>query len=305
MLTIWLLLSVQSPLDVLPTELQRAIRGRQMERARIEWSVRRHDSPESPTVYATSCVTRAESLYSARFVPGDGTRPSNRIDFVEPTTLEYLHYDEMTWQGSGSSLAVSVYEDKSRSPFADARTIGMLPWTASGPGDGFAMLASYQFTVERDGELRRVIARSEDREYRWWIDPGRDWSITRCEVLEAGVERGRMEVSLKKYGVQWFPAEVNIYNHGYRDGRSPAATTEVSAAEFDVERLPAELSPADIGVEVGTSIQFLASDGSNELRAWDGRRIDTFQSVGLRVKQGILELGPRYRADLAVARAET
>lgn len=68
----------------------------------------------------------------------------------------------------------------------------------------------------------------------------------------------------------WYPKKIEFYRTDYVDGKEPAEVIEVEHAEFNRPGQPSVFTPADLGLEVGTNVDWHTPDGQTELRLWDG-----------------------------------
>lgn len=129
------------------------------------------------------------------------------------------------------------------------------------PDDTYARRYSSEIV---DG-LHVVTAQvSEERAYRWWIDPKQGWWATRMQHLNNGEVLEEQSVKLKKWGGVWFPEEID---YGY--GR-----VDIHLASFDQPDHSQELTPGDIGIVVGTTIfdTNVMEKGGPQRRIWNGTR---------------------------------
>jgi hypothetical protein len=120
-----------------------------------------------------------------------------------------------------------------------------------------------------------------------WLDPRRAWSPVRVRYEH---DRGmwfESRSALKEMDGVWFPEAVHLFTSTYEDGREAAQIVRVHSATFNRPEHPSRLTPADIGVEVGTSVVVYDEHRNWRPARWDGEQIVSLSEfVERRLQEG-------------------
>ena len=222
---------------------------------------------------------------------GDG--PPDELSFREQN---FLAEKGRLWAREGGSGAADVTDG--RHPLAamlfDVRLAGADPGCLTcGLERMFeearrAGIAEFDFDERADGDQRMVTARFGGGEVRWWIDPQRDWLVTRTQALRDGVVIGETSVRLREYDGAWFPQVIERFVA--RDGElETAGRVETLYAEFNRPEHPQRLSPRDIGVEPGMTVH---DSTAGRIGVWDGAQTVPPEEFFERVRRGEARIGP-------------
>jgi hypothetical protein len=139
--------------------------------------------------------------------------------------------------------------------------------------------------------------------HRWWIDPARGWSAVRCQELLDGKVQREVVSNPHDYDGVWFPQSLAFFEIGFEEGRRPYATVSIESARFNDPQLADRLSPADIGVEVGTNVTYIDRNGVGTVNGWDGRKMTPFRSVAGMIRRGEIEIGAKVQSQIRDALA--
>lgn len=162
------------------------------------------------------------------------------------------------------------------------------------------------YREEREGGLVLVTAETSlDSQFRWWIDPERDWNIVRTQTLVDGELWYEQRITLEKMEGIWFPQRIQCFSGQAEDG---ALTYDLQIFRVEINRPehPRRFGPNDIGVEPG----MLIADGRRGLaEIWDGQKPVSQVEFFNRVSAGEVQLGPTVlrlgkRAEIAAEMAE-
>lgn len=203
----------------------------------------------------------------------------------------------------------------------DPRALGL---TVVQPSDGQGLheiirkfgaeaLSARIFSSKRVGSEYEVTAQSADG---WChvltIDPNRGWNPTR---ITASFENGEIaiqsKISLRQYGSVWFPDRVEYFN-SKDESAAPLWTIEVTRARINEPDLTDRLTPAEIGVEVGTVVRTRESWRSFECppwasataMAWDGKKLIDLRIMNEMIEKGVIQVGAHLESQLRIIRRE-
>lgn len=164
-----------------------------------------------------------------------------------------------------------------------------------------------RYSERQEGEHVIVRADSDDGyELEWRIDPARNWAVTELIVIYEGRVAGREAIELQFVDGCWIPWRVQKFA-AHEDGEKLVRTTEVLYAEVNRPEHPQELTPAAIGVEVGTMVVCADPGGVADCTNgyWDGQRVVSAAEYFLRLEAGQLRPGPNIARELGRAVAMT
>jgi len=298
----------------MPPALQAFLNARSAETLRtgsIEWSF---EEAERPGVSGWrryySCQVAQDRVAMTDW--GDDEGVVMRGPDSAPATYDYtgpghflLDRDQLWWhidRAPGARVFPGTREAADSMRVVDARKIGMDTTVTARTlyeqlRTGAGADVRYASVVE-DG-LHVVTADVHGMFLRWWIDPARGWNAVRSAMIRDGKTEAYSTTRLRQWGEAWFPESVAYFADGYRDGREPYVTICVSAAGFNAPDDPQELSPADIGVEVGTDVIFQDPAIRPGLQYWDGQKLVTQDEFFARLQRGELRRGPTVERELA------
>lgn len=300
-----------SPDDV-PEALRKAREARGVARiptAHVEWSERRLVDGKMLEMFFTSrcatedliCVLRggADGVVSRR-VDNDGRREG----ITRPHST--LVKEQRSWStDEGSVIARSKPgSDKPHDMTFDIRTVGLNPvlntrtleeHVASVPG----LRLEYSSSTGADG-LHMVTAQMYEHDVRggrvvWWIDPSRDWSVVKTQIVHSAGGRTAREFDLQQVDGVWFPTRIRT-----SDAETGQLYGElvILSAEFNHPEHPSEFSPSDIGIEPGTLVTYQEDDGAYTSKYWDGREAVLPENWFARVARGEVKYGPNVAREL-------
>lgn len=169
--------------------------------------------------------------------------------------------------------------------------------------DTLAAARTIDYSSRSEGGLELVTAKiNGEGEFRWWIDPARDWSVVRTAVIHNNAQLSETHYELQNADGYWFPARITFFDRT-TSHTEPKFVWEIVHAEFNRPEHPIELTPAHIGIEVGTRMRRGDATERRPGRVWTGAElvsVDKFQS---RVESGELRPGPTITRETARLRA--
>lgn len=184
---------------------------------------------------------------------------------------------------------------------ADVRQTGMTPTPSTrSPYELLRMGvgAEVRYAEAVEAGLHVVTLDVHGSWLRWWIDPKHGWNAVRSELIRDGVVEAWSVSQLKQFGEAWFPESIVYYAKGHFDGQQPFRVINVSSATFNSPDNAQALSPADIGIEVGTQLIFEDPAVSPRVQYWDGTQAVTRKEFFARLDRGELQRGPTVQAEL-------
>jgi len=181
----------------------------------------------------------------------------------------------------------------SHDPF-DLRTLGSNPWCFGKDLETFAReagLGTPTYSERTDGGLYVVTAELTKAQARWWLDPEKDWSVVRTQVLNEGAVQFEqvITVAYDRHDQMWFPSRVEEYRRAAGES-SPSRIIEVLGVEFNRPDHKVDLSPVDVGVEPGMQVIFQNHqpvDGGY----WDGSRVVKRDEFKAGIDAGTIAMG--------------
>lgn len=282
-------------------------RTTRLKKALITWTSRNYDSATVPIFHFTSRFANGDHLVVNR---GDDAGAIGQDSFGNPffsrVVILWQRHGEF-WSTDGDSLTAKLFPRDSRAsrlPVIDIRAQDASPrldryvdlhsaiWKLD-----LEKLGPVEYSATTEKGLHVISARAADAqgnstEYRWYLDPKRGWSPLKTEFLQQGHVVLEARITPKDYGGIWFPESIARFKRTWHEGRKPFNLVSIESARFD-NGLPDELGPADIGVEVGTNIGIIGSEGQ-EVLIWDGTKPGNADEVWARVDKGELKRGPNF-----------
>jgi hypothetical protein len=234
--------------------------------------------------------------------------------------------DQLWWHASSTTSAYVLPVDSPvGDEMGDARNLGLNPWTDNAPfydrllrtavagagrdHGGIEGLpatiseigrryeealrsnpAAVDFDSQIEGGLHVVTAKVGDAKLGWWIDPGQGWNPVRTAVWQGGELLGETRVINQHLGDVWFPQQVGFYSPRYMEARLPYQDVSLGVPTINGANDPTELSPADIGLEVGMKV-YVADGRRTETLYWDGKNAVPREVFVHRVESGELQYG--------------
>jgi len=273
------------------------------------------DSSSPPTCHYFTWQCAGETYITVDQGDQDGVvirdadgRPRNDLPYNGP--IGFLIKGDEIWQHSEDAPTADVWSGERRSFFKlhDLRKEGLDPVVDGADPEERLRALGYplpDYDSFEEGGLTVVRAKVEDGEWRWWIDPEKDWNIVRTGVWMNGQQIGETRYTLAQYDGVWFPQRMERYRLGAGDVFPSTVITTLSA-EFNRPDHPQNLTQADIGIEVGTTIVFQdpKPDVASDAIVWDGKKPVSPAEFTERLKNGELQRGPtmQRRFELALAK---
>ncbi|MGE0482365.1 MAG: hypothetical protein AB7Q17_18050 [Phycisphaerae bacterium] len=298
---------------------QRARAAEQIRTARIEYSVQWPSESESefPHTYFYSYQAAGDDYLT--IAHGDEERVVMRGPDGEPATqytyrgpIQSLYLDGSIWQKQDQEPEVRRWRG-SRQPsldMLDPRRVGLTPLGLSLSLDDDLREAGRptpQYTERQDGDMVVVHAKPDGPyELEWRIDPARNYAITEMTLIHQGRVVGREAIDLQLVDGCWFPRRVQNFAY-YEDGEKVKRTIDILHAELNHSEHSQKLTPAQIGVEVGTHVVCADPEGLEHCANgfWDGQRVVSAAEYFLRREAGELRPGPNVAREMSRAVAMT
>lgn len=226
------------------------------------------------------------------------------VQYSGPTS--YLPKDGELWTHAQDAPDASVWGPDKASFFRvrDLRRMGFDPAVIDEDRDPEAIFRAQGHVLEytsgvEDG-LYVVAARTNPAgEFRWWIAPERGWNIVRSAVIRNGQIQRETRLELAQFDDIWFPQRVE-FTIGLTDSVRTTTITLVSA-EFNHPHHPQSLTPADIGIEPGSTLHY--KDPPSPPRMWDGQKAVPPNEFFARMARGEVRRGPTVTRELGLADA--
>lgn len=286
-----------------PRELIAAVEFRKALKGHIKWSCEDIDG----------IVNHADQFTENERIFIRDMKTFNENGEFELFQEKILYYDGKFWRVGYNAARANVYDivdPKSKrlgDSLYDIQTLGMTPFNSGKEKDIWGHKYKRSYETEQDGNLVVVTATEHKNDetgyqYKWWINPSKDWSVVRQQVIGTDGEVKAETLSvINQFGDKWFPELVQVYTRGVLQN-----SIYVHKAEFDGD-LPDKLVPEDIAIGVGSNISYTPYGGSSSLMSWDGIKMQDFREVFNRVQSGELQTDPviasihaRYKAEYAV-----
>ncbi|TWT43871.1 hypothetical protein RAS1_02710 [Phycisphaerae bacterium RAS1] len=280
--------------------------GDSISTARISYShwIRELDSDEPPHTefFLYQCagdrfITRILGDEEGVVLRGRDGRPATQYSFIGPRHV--LSDKSGIWihaEGDPGATVSSVQGRHSESGrVLDLRSFSATP-NARGTMDNLRMAAGLPpatYTTSTDGELDVVETTNEGWTIKWWIDRTRDFNVVKSQTLREGQLLGEVRYQVERIDGIWFPTRVERFRLD-SGGDRPIEVLQIHKAEFNRSNQPPALTPADIGVEVGTDVQF--NDRPQEDGYWDGEKVIPVDQFFRKLHSGELVRGPGVQA---------
>lgn len=169
------------------------------------------------------------------------------------TPRSYLRDGDKGWIKEEGAKGGEMFPTAGGAMAPEWRALGLSSGTIYAPLEQYverelenpALIAEYSETA--DGAQRLVTACLKGGgEYRWWIDPARGWSVTRCQFHFDGRLSAECRVDLGQFDGVWFPARVRSF-------RGPAGQQKeteyvIRTATFNRPEHAQRLTPETIGI---------------------------------------------------------
>lgn len=283
--------------------LQRALRASRSATAKVEFVLRDDRTANAhPHLY----TWRAAGDDYALDDHGDDAGVVRRGPTGEPVPFgandaaRYLVKHAEVWWHDESTPTARVYPEADRFwPVIDLRTIASNPGTPFEPDvDEVARGANrgLRYSIANEGAFRVVTAEVLDKDnlegrFEWWIDPAKGGCVVKTATYVGSRQIGETTFDLVEWDGVWFPQRIELRGTGDEPG--VRWSLDVIAAEFNRPEHPKELTPNDIGVEVGMIVLLNGEGGiPRGNKRWDGQKLADFEDVFWRVQAGELVLGP-------------
>lgn len=302
--------------DLRPVALQMLHADRSaIKTATLSWSRTDYADAQPRRIHFQSRIGGPDLLLSMR---GDDEGVISRTADGKPAPVSYgpvnvLICDGDLWTHADYDVFAEV-EPTARGyqGTPDPRTFGLAPvmsfetlddtvWL----GGGDPMGESWYEEYEEQGRVVVVWTHGDD-EVTYWIEPEHGWNPVRV-VHRAGDRLvAEMRCELENFDGHWFPRRMEFFNPSFADGARPAEVIVIDDAAFNRPSDPPRLGPADIRVDVGTSIHRYGPERRNpELAFWDGQKLISQEEYFRRLGAGELHEGDMHREALRYTRALT
>jgi len=312
--SVWLLLISAVPIwqiearkrsDDRPSSLraaEEARSSRSINTARIEWMTENFTNTRgygTQRFYASECAgdrftqTDYGDEFGVVFRGPDGT-PVSDLDYVGPR--QYLFDGSQLWYHVMDSIAARVLPEDERSVNGvdDVRNLGLVPFVRNARLEDVLRpdkLDELRFEETREGNLTVVSAIGGPTIVRWWIDPEREWSVTKTQFVVDGQPELEADVQLARYESTWFPNRVDYYRVLPDGSRALERRVQVLSCEINQPHHRRTLEPDAIGIEPGMQITYFGADVPERLRYWDGSQAVSFEEFAAEVASGNVGYG--------------
>lgn len=165
--------------------------------------------------------------------------------------------------------------------------VGYAPFTYSSEfADGQHVVTAH---VKEDGS-----------EIKWWIDPAKDWGITKTVVITNGRQIGEQRYELTQVDGVWIPTSMqSVPMGGDPNNTQPNRVIRVLHAEVNREWHPQSLQPSDIGIEPGLRLEYQNGKAPVADPVWDGQAVVSHADFRQKVESGVASYGPAITRLLA------
>lgn len=184
----------------------------------------------------------------------------------------------------------------------DARRLGLAASIAEkGVEESLLISSPYQWTwtEDKDGDLLRISARSENMRFEWVLDPDRDYQPLRASYYESGVCYSECKSTLAKVDNEWYPKTVEYFRGGANGEMKPYRRVDVLDIRVNVPDLPTDgFTPDDIGIDNGVQIMRRDKSGKASFAMYaEGKLLDMDEYFKQR-DAGKIKEGPKYSANM-------
>lgn len=280
--------------------VQAELAASRIQTARIEFTIR--ESSESTRFYTWRCA--GGDVISDYH--GDQQQVLWRDENGNPIPTDALGNSRTLYNGADvwtyydNDLHAGVSDPRDASPQAvfDIRRVGINPIDPSLELEEQRKQAGYgpfEYSTEEENGMFVVTARVKETDgaLKWWIDPTKDWCVTKTAVFMNHREIGEAQYELAQKDGIWIPVEIRQIPMG----DDPANTTpnrivKVIYAEFNRPDHPKRFSPSDIGVEPGTRIEFVNRPAPIADAVWNGSELTSGAAFREKVARGEAAYGP-------------
>ncbi len=219
-------------------------------------------------------------------------------DFSEHMTLVC---DGAAWSyGIQGPISADKRELSGNSGVIGLRTLGLVGWPSLIQDPTEALLAEWgdeppDFATRTEGSVEVVIARKGNRSVEWRLDAIRGHQPIRIDTKENDTVVRLAEFELQEFDGTWFPASA-VFQHA--DAAGVLAETQrivVHYAEFNRPDHPQELTPAHMGLEVGTNVS--AYDKNRRplefVQMWNGHELISSAEFAAQLRAGKIRYSDR------------
>lgn len=214
------------------------------------------------------------------------------------------------WIRRGGSLTQNLLLHRPRQVRDDVRTLGAAPYMANFDmhdliwRENVRNPVAKSFEESREDDLHVARVQTSTGTTTYWLDSQRGWSPVRVRDDYESGGWAESRSALKLMDGVWFPTAVEMYSSRYKDGKEPAMVVRVYSATFNRPEHPQELTPADIGLEVGMDAQVVDQDTRSRRGKWDGERVVSDEEFLQRLRRGELQEGPGFLRGIAKAQTK-
>lgn len=296
-----------------PEALRRAEEARSavsLHTLRVDYSRMAHE-PDGSVPHTRLFTARAagDSLVLHDYGDEDGVFVRGPDGQSAPITYNgpahFLLQDDSIWRHVDRATYGDVFrsDDASRFNMFDPRRLGLSPADDYVDFDARAKALGYEVSYSErvEGDHHVVTARFEGGAVTWWIDPQRDWGVTKTESFVGERKIGETRYELADCDGIWFPVRVETYRLGAGD-TEPSSILKVQRAEFNRSEHPLDFSPNNIGLESGMSVGFQDGTGRQEMK-WTGDRLVPVDEYVELLRRGDVTLGDTYAREIARSEA--
>lgn len=257
---------------------------------RCEYSAR--FGPHSSLV---SCEGNAGKMHNGRRILHGGGSDEG---FYHPQTL-YQQSSRWEYGTSGLGIADSIeshalsdgawsFTEFGYSPFSSGRLFGEESQSHCGSMETWSITCDAASGSGREIELGRGYERLE-----WTFATGSGQAAVHAAYWRDGKLVAESKSTLGTFDGLPYPTQVSFFEADYAGGQQPVAVFELEHGEFNRPGQPLQLSPADLGLEVGGNVYWRRGNGGTEALAWDGSAAVPYDQFREQVKSGAKNVSPR------------
>lgn len=279
--------------------------------AYVEWTRQRPQQPIDSRARRMISRIAGDHRILTDLGPTEGPRwltDSGEPARVDPGPSNYLNEGVgAAWRHCDYSVEAETFEPdpaRPRNQAADPRMFGLALGSA-GLLDQVAdqlleKSADIGKTLEMQGSIAVLTIRRPQNRLTLWVDTSHDFNPIKLEMADrSGKVVGRATSTLRQFEGAWYPEKVLIERAGPDGALVLQESIQVEAAEFNQPHLPAELTVADIGIDVGMPVARNDAAGNRidaeEPFYWDGQALIPFREYQERSKAGTLVAGQHLR----------
>ncbi|MCG3129299.1 MAG: hypothetical protein FLDDKLPJ_00024 [Phycisphaerae bacterium] len=205
--------------------------------------------------------------------------------------------EKWSWTEDATIASIHAVSDDRSTPIYDLRNIGFGPNpildSESGAQLNLEDVTSYEvYAEEYPPRVKGVF--ENGAEVNWYLEPAFDHQPVRVTLGRDGHVTNESVTAYAEFDGLWFPQRIEFIREG-----ETWMTFEVNRAEFDRPEHPRTLTPASMGMPVGTQVK-----SQRGVQFWDGDTLITVQEAHERHASGELDFSEVARLSEAASRGD-